>query len=182
MPFRSLFVAIVLGFGIVVSAFLINRQRPKVETEQPSAGHRKVRRVPLQPDLASAVTDKWPDYARAQVAMKQVCTQCHTTPLVNEVYARAEKVVEDTNAKVKEAQAIMDGLRKDGVLTGPPFSHPIDFVYFDLWRYDGRTAKHGAFMGDADFVQWHGNYPMPSKLVELRAAGDELRGQHGRGN
>ena len=60
-----------------------------------------------------------------------------------------------------------NGLRKDGVLTGPPFSQPIDFVYFDLWHYDGRTSKHGAFMGGADFVQWHGNYPMLQKTVEL---------------
>jgi hydroxylamine dehydrogenase len=131
--------------------------------------------------LANAVTDRRPNYAQAQAAMKQVCTQCHTAPLVNDVYARAEKVVDDTNAKVKEAQAIMDGLRKDGVLTGPPFSHPIDFVYFDLWHYDGRTAKHGAFMGGADFVQWHGNYPMLSKLVELKAMAGELRRQHDRG-
>ncbi len=58
---------------------------------------------------------------------------------------------------------LMNGLRKDGVLTGPPFSQPIDFVYFDLWHYDGRTSKHGAFMGGADFVQWHGNYPMLQK-------------------
>jgi hypothetical protein len=41
-------------------------------------------------------------------------------------------------------------------------------VYFDLWHYDGRTSKHGAFMGGADFVQWHGNYPMLARSVELR--------------
>ena len=55
------------------------------------------------------------------------------------------------------------------MLTTPPFSQPIDFVYFDLWHYDGRTSKHGAFMGGADFVQWHGNYPM------LRADGGAAR-------
>lgn len=51
----------------------------------------------------------------------------------------------------------MTRLRNDGVLTGDPFTQPIDFVYFDLWHYDGRTSKHGAFMGGADFIQWHGN-------------------------
>ena len=61
----------------------------------------------------------------------------------------------------------MAALRKDGLLTAPPFSQPIDFVYFDLWHYYGRTAKHGAFMGGADFVQWHGNYPM---LARTRAS------------
>ena len=65
-------------------------------------------------------------------------------------------------------------LRKDRILTGPPFSQPIDFIYFDLWHYDGRTSKHGAFMGGADFVQWHGNYPILQKTVELNAMAAEL--------
>jgi hypothetical protein len=64
-------------------------------------------------------------------------------------------------------------------VTGPPFSNPIDFEYFDFWHYDGRTAKHGAFMGGADFVQWHGNYPMLKKTIELQAMADDLRRQHG---
>jgi hypothetical protein len=35
-------------------------------------------------------------------------------------------------------------------------------------------------MGGADFVQWHGNYPMLARTVELRAQADELRRRHGR--
>jgi hypothetical protein len=73
----------------------------------------------------------------------------------------------------------MDGLHKDGVLTGPPFSNPIDFTYFDLWHYDGRTSKHGAFMGGADFVQWHGNYGLLQKTTQLRHDAEELRRVHG---
>ena len=36
MSFRSVFVAVVIAFGLIVAAFLINRARPKVETQQPS--------------------------------------------------------------------------------------------------------------------------------------------------
>jgi hypothetical protein len=79
---------------------------------------------------------------------------------------------------VKAVRAVMDGLRKDKVLTGPPFEQPIDFAYFDLWHYYGRTAKHGAFMGGADFVQWHGNYPLLKGAVEIRAQAAELRKAH----
>jgi len=131
--------------------------------------------------LASAITDKRPNYAAAQAKMKLVCSQCHTASLIDRVYSQAEQVVEATNQRVRSAQTLVDGLRKDGVLTGPPFSQPIDFVYFDLWHYDGRTSKHGAFMGGADFVQWHGNYPMLQKMVELNSMAAELRRQHGRG-
>jgi hydroxylamine dehydrogenase len=131
--------------------------------------------------LASAITEKRPNFAAAQGHMKQVCQQCHTPTTVERVYTQGEQVVENTNAKVKAAQEVMAGLRKDGILTGAPFSQPIDFLYFDMWHYDGRTSKHGAFMGGADFVQWHGNYPMLKKTVELNAAAAELRREHGRG-
>jgi hydroxylamine dehydrogenase len=130
--------------------------------------------------LASAITDKRPNYAVAQAKMKQVCSQCHTSALSDRVYTQGEQVVQSTNQRVQAAQEIVNGLRKEGVLTGPPFSHPIAFVYFDFWHYDGRTSKHGAFMGGADFVQWHGNYPMLQKMAELKAMADELRRQHGR--
>jgi hypothetical protein len=33
MSFRSVFLAIVIGFALIVVAFLINRQRPNVETD-----------------------------------------------------------------------------------------------------------------------------------------------------
>lgn len=129
--------------------------------------------------LANAVSEKRPNYLRAQANMKQVCEQCHTAGLVDRVYAQAEDVVASTNAKVLAAKAIVDGLHKDGILTGPPFSNPIDFTYFDLWHYDGRTSKHGAFMGGADFVQWHGNYGLLQKTVQLQHEAAELRREHG---
>ena len=127
--------------------------------------------------LADAVTQKRPNYARAQVNMKQVCAQCHTQNVINRVYTQAEAVVASTNVKVQHAQTIVNGLRSDGLLNGPPFSNPIDFLYFDLWHYDGRTSKHGAFMGGADFVQWHGNYPMLQKTVQLERLAAELRNE-----
>ena len=89
-------------------------------------------------------------------------------------------MVANTNARVLAAKEIIDGLHKDGTLSGPPFSQPIDFTYFNLWHYDGRTSKHGAFMGGADFVQWHGNYELLAKTVELQHEADELRREHGR--
>lgn len=129
--------------------------------------------------LANAISEKRPNYVQAQAKMQQVCAQCHTADIYKWVYAQAEQVVQTTNQRVSDAKAIVDSLRTQGLLKGPPFSQPIDFLYFDLWHYDGRTAKHGAFMGGADFVQWHGNYPMLRKTVELKAMAEELRREHG---
>lgn len=130
--------------------------------------------------LADPITKPRPNHDRAQVAMKQLCLQCHTPPLIERVYAEAERVVASTNEKVQAASDVMTALRKEGVLTGAPFTQRIDFIYFDLWHYDGRTSKHGAFMGGADFVQWYGNYPMLARGVELRAMAEDLRRQHAR--
>ncbi len=130
--------------------------------------------------LADAITKPRPGKDRVQAQMQQICTQCHARSLVDRVYTQAEQVVEHTNDQVKQASDLMDALRRDGVLTSPPFTQPIDFMYFDLWHYDGRTSKHGAFMGGSDFVQWHGNYPMLARGVNLRAQADELRRRHAR--
>ncbi len=130
--------------------------------------------------LADPITKARPNAVLARATMKQICVQCHTPALIDRVYTEAGKVVANTNDRVKAAADIVEQLRKDGVLTTPPFAQPIDFLYFDLWHYDGRTSKHGAFMGGADFVQWHGNYPMLAKTVELRARAEEMRRQHGR--
>jgi nitrate/TMAO reductase-like tetraheme cytochrome c subunit len=131
--------------------------------------------------LADAVTKPRPNYADAQANMKQICNQCHTKNLINRVYTQAEEVVKSTNEKVQKAQDLVAGLRKDGVLGSRPYQKPIDFLLFDLWHYDGRTSKHGAFMGGADFVQWHGNYELLKKQVELEAMAEELRGKRTHG-
>jgi hypothetical protein len=57
---------------------------------------------------------------------------CHTPPLIDRVYSEAEKVVDNTNQQVQQAADLMAALKKEGVLATPPFSQPIDFVYFDI--------------------------------------------------
>lgn len=131
--------------------------------------------------LFAEITTPRPNATRARDAMKDICAQCHTPALIDRVYAQADDVVASTNEKVQAAKTIMDGLRRDGVLTGTPYSQPIDFQYFDLWHYYGRTAKHGAFMGGADFVQWHGNYPILQHLIEIRTEAQQLRREHAAG-
>jgi hypothetical protein len=127
--------------------------------------------------LFADVTTERPNATRGRDAMKDICAQCHTAPLIERVYAEADSVVAATNAKVQSGKAIMDGLRSDGFLEGPAYSRPIEFMYFDIWHYYGRTAKHGAFMGGADYVQWHGNYPILQHLVELRSEADRMRSE-----
>ena len=75
----------------------------------------------------------------------------------------------------QHAMDLMSELTAEGLITDAPFDARIDFVYFDLWHYYGRTAKHGAFMGGPDFVQWHGNYELLAKTVEMEELAAEMR-------
>jgi formate-dependent nitrite reductase cytochrome c552 subunit len=127
--------------------------------------------------LFAAVSEKRPNFDAARAKMKAVCLNCHSSGHVDRFYEQADVTLANTNAQVKKSQEIMSALYKDGILTKTPFDEPIEFLAFDLWHYYGRTAKHGAYMGGADFSQWHGNYELQVKLAELRAAADELRGK-----
>jgi hypothetical protein len=128
--------------------------------------------------LFAEVTKPRLNAVRAQAKMKGICRQCHTAKLVDRIYAEGDAVVDATNEKMLAAKAIMESLQQDGLLSSTNFSQPIQFAYFDLWHYYGRTAKHGAFMGGADFVQWHGNYPILQHMIEMKAEAQRLREEH----
>ena len=110
--------------------------------------------------------------------MQETCLKCHTEPSIRKFYEEAEEVVRSTNALVTEAGNLVQSLQEEKLLTPAPFDEPLDYLYFDLWHYYGRTAKHGAFMGGQDFTQWHGNYPLLKHSVEIRSAAEELRKHH----
>ncbi len=125
--------------------------------------------------LFASISTKRPNGDRAQAEMKEVCLKCHTRPRIDDFYAKAEAVVVATNEKVKGATDLVASLRAEGLLTPAPLDEPVELLEFDLWHYYGRTAKHGAFMGGADFVQWHGNYELLRLRTELDRAAAELR-------
>ena len=125
--------------------------------------------------LFAPVSAKRPDYDRRQNEMKEVCLKCHTRGPIDTFYENAEAVLEATNDKVKEMQDLMASLREEGLVSSEPFAQPIQFLEFDFWHYFGRTTKHGAFMGGADFVQWHGNYELLKMIKEMEELASELR-------
>lgn len=124
--------------------------------------------------LFAPVSKKRPGYQRNQQEMKELCKKCHTTKHVDRFYKEAEVVVHATNKKVRDEQKIIKRLRKLKLLTPAPFDEAIEFLHFDYWHYYGRTAKHAAFMGGADFVQWHGNYELLHLFVKIKKMAKEI--------
>lgn len=129
--------------------------------------------------LFAPISEKRPNFDVARKKMGGVCLNCHSQGHVDRFYERADVTLTNTNTLVKQSQDIMNGLYKDGLLSKTPLDEPIEFLAFDLWHYYGRTAKHGAYMGGADFSQWHGNYELRVKTVELQHAAEELRHSKG---
>ncbi len=125
--------------------------------------------------LFAPVSEQRPTYRQGRDEMMRACGNCHSQSHTERFFEQAEAVLTATNDKVREAQAIIEELRADNLLTPAPFDEPIEFLWFDYWHYFGRTAKHGAFMGGADYVQWHGNYELLAKLVELKEMAEEIR-------
>ena len=126
--------------------------------------------------LFAPVSEKRDHYEIAQREMQAICMKCHAESQVEGFYEGAESVLASTNEKVRHVRSVMDGLNEAGLLTEAPFDEPIEFTYFDFWHYYGRTAKHGAFMGGADFVQWHGNYELLLKKIKIEHAAKKLHG------
>lgn len=125
--------------------------------------------------LFAPISEPRPNHERNEAEMKDLCNQCHTGDHTDAFYADAEAVLHATNEKVSAAEKIIDDLRAEGLLTPEPFDEKIEFVYFDLWHYYGRTAKHGAYMGGPDYVQWHGNYELLAKTIELEEMAEKIR-------
>ena len=128
--------------------------------------------------LFAAISDKLPAFERGQTEMKEVCMKCHAKTPIDTPYREAEQVVAAPTDKTSVVEEIMQSLPADGPNTLHPIHDLIQLVYFDLWHYYGRTAKHGAFMGGADFVQWHGNYELLLKTTELMKMAEDIRAQH----
>jgi len=125
--------------------------------------------------LFAPISEKRPTYAQGQARMQEICFECHGRSQVERFYADAEAVLHEVNERVAAGMAVAAELEEEGLLTPQPFDEPLEFTVFDFWHYYGRTAKHGAFMGGADFVQWHGNYELLAHQVEIEAAARELR-------
>jgi hydroxylamine dehydrogenase len=125
--------------------------------------------------LFQDISEKRPTHAQGRDNMQETCLKCHAHTQVQEFYSAAEDVLLKTNDDVQQVKELMQALRDEGLLTPQQFDETIEFTYFDFWHYYGRTAKHGAYMGGADFVQWHGNYELLKLRREIEEMAADLR-------
>ncbi|MFN0006975.1 MAG: multiheme c-type cytochrome [Planctomycetota bacterium] len=120
------------------------------------------------------VTETDPAKRQAQIAdtwqakrgrMKEVCSSCHTPDYVNNFYTQYDDLVILYNEKfAKPGKAIIDALRKEGLITKSDFDEEIEWTWFYLWHHEGRRARHGAAMMAPDYTHWHGMYEVADRF------------------
>ncbi len=118
--------------------------------------------------LFSPLSQRRPSWQDNLTRMQAVCRECHNETFLADFYAAADAATEAVNERVRESDAVMEPLKQQGLLTVEPFDEPIDFKYFDVWHYWGRTAKFGVWMQGPDYTQWHGIYELLQDLSDLK--------------
>jgi hypothetical protein len=131
--------------------------------------------LPMDTDPAhKVVTEKDPAKRAGLVAdtaeakrnrMKEVCSHCHTPDYVNGFYKQYDDLVVLFNEKfAKPGQAIIEALRKAGLLTQAEFDEKIEWTWYLLWHHEGRRARMGASMMGPDYTHWHGMFEVAERF------------------
>ncbi len=136
------------------------------------------------------VTEADPEKRRELVAdggqkkrerMQQACNVCHTQAYVEAFYKQYDDFIRLYNEKfARPGKAIMDELKKQGLITKAEFDERIEWDWFYLWHHEGRRARHGASMMAPDYAHWHGMYEVAERfyhavIPEAREAVERAR-------
>lgn len=90
--------------------------------------------------------------------MQDVCLNCHSVDWVNNFYVQYDGLVELYNEKFAKPSGALYDLAMPLREVQAPFTHTVDWSYFELWHHEGRRARHGASMMGPDYTHWHGTY------------------------
>jgi hydroxylamine dehydrogenase len=119
--------------------------------------------------LFASVSQQRPDWQSNRTRMQSVCFECHNETFITNLYTSADSATQQVNTWVKQATDLVTPLQNQGLINTNNFDEPIDFTYFNLWHYWGRTTKFGLWMQGPDYSQWHGAYPLMQTMADLRA-------------
>ncbi len=117
--------------------------------------------VSVRPEIADAklgLPGKDIPWQLRREKMKEVCRACHQKNWIEGFYTQYDALVELYNEKFAKPGKELYALAKPLRPYQAPFSHEIDWIWFELWHHEGRRARHGASMMAPDYTHWHGTY------------------------
>jgi hypothetical protein len=118
--------------------------------------------------LFASISQQRPNWQENRTRMQSVCFECHNEAFITDMYTTADAATQQVNTWVQQANDLVAPLQSQGLINTSNFDEPIDFTYFDLWHYWGRTTKFGVWMQGPDYSQWHGAYPLMETMADLR--------------
>jgi hydroxylamine dehydrogenase len=119
--------------------------------------------------LFASLSQQRPNWQDNRTRMQSVCFECHNKTFITNMYTAADAATQQVNTWVQQANDLIAPLQNQGLINTNNFDEPIDFTYFNLWHYWGRTTKFGLWMQGPDYSQWHGAYPLMQTMADLRA-------------
>ena len=118
--------------------------------------------------LFASLSQQRPSWQDNRSRMQTVCFECHNENFIKDFYTAADAATLQVVNWVQESNDLVAPLQSQGLINTNNFDEPIDFTYFNLWHYWGRTTKFGLWMQGADYSQWHGAYPLMEAMADLR--------------
>ncbi len=118
--------------------------------------------------LFASISQPRPDWQENRTRMQNVCFECHNQTFIDNMYSGADAATQQVISWVQESNDLVAPLQKQGLINTANFDEPIDFTFFNLWHYWGRTTKFGVWMQGPDYSQWHGAYPLMETMADLR--------------
>ncbi len=118
--------------------------------------------------LFASISQQRPSWQDNRARMQSVCFECHNEKFIQDFYTAADAATGHVNDWVQESVDLVKPLQDQGLVNTANFDEPIDFTYFNLWHYWGRTTKFGTWMQGPDYAQWHGAYPLLETMADLK--------------
>lgn len=129
--------------------------------------------------------------------MLTICNTCHTRNLAERNLDDGDAIERQSKALVTEAQQIIDGLQKEGLLSPTPAERPphplfgknfvlgphmlyenlssVESTFFKMKAFYAISAYKGVFHQNPDYAHWYGNAPMKLALSEIKSEAALLR-------
>ena len=129
--------------------------------------------------------------------MLGTCNACHTRNFAARNLDDGDAIELQSKALVQEAQVIIDGLQKEGLLSPAPAERPphplfgrnfvqgphmlyenlssVESTFFKMKAFYAISAYKGVFHQNPDYSHWYGNAPMKLALSEIKSEAALLR-------
>jgi len=129
--------------------------------------------------------------------MVNICAGCHTEVLAKRNLDDADRIEKASRQLLEEAQQIVEGLQKEGLLYPSPSERPphplfgtsfvigphmlyenlsfVESLFFKMKQFYYGSSYKGAFHQSPDYTHWYGNAPLKLTLSEIKSEAALLR-------